>query len=260
MMSDKYPMPNVSHDLSGQVALITGATSGLGARYARVLSQAGAKVIVCGRRVDNLEALTKEIVSSGGEAIPIALDMTDAVAIFDGVDQGEKALGTISILVNNAGIPDANYATKLSPDLIDRVFDTNLRGPFLLSCEVARRLIAAGLPGRIVNISSAAAFHYAGEGAALYSTTKAGLNRMTEALAVEWGRYNINVNAIAPGAFQSEMMEGMLERMGDIAAKMPRKRVFDTALLDSSLLFLCSPASEAVTGSVIRADDAQYPR
>jgi NAD(P)-dependent dehydrogenase (short-subunit alcohol dehydrogenase family) len=145
-------------------------------------------------------------------------------------------------------------------DLINRVFDTNLVGPYILSCEVARRLIAEKQPGRMVNISSVGAFRYDGNGAALYSITKAGLARMTECLAVEWSRFNINVNAIAPGAFRSEMMDGMLQRIGDISGNFPRKRLGDPAQLDSTLLYLCAPASECVTGTVIKVDDGQGPR
>ena len=114
--------------------------------------------------------------------------------------------------------------------------------------------------GRIINIASMAAFDYSGNGAALYSITKAGVVRMTEALAVEWARFNINVNAIAPGAFSSEMMDGMLERVGDISQHFPRKRLGDPAQMDSTLIFLASPASEAVTGAVIKIDDGQHGR
>ncbi|MFC6197212.1 SDR family NAD(P)-dependent oxidoreductase [Ponticaulis profundi] len=255
-----YPLPYASQDLTGQVALVTGATSGLGWRFSQVLANAGAKVVVGGRRKERLDELVALIQKNGGEAAAATVDMTDSESIIGFVEAGDKAFGTPTILVNNAGIPDAQRATKMPIDLIDRVFDTNLRGPFVLATEVARRLMDAKKPGRMVNISSAAAFLYSGEGAALYSVTKAGIVRMTEALAVEWARFNINVNAIAPGAFQSEMMDGMLERVGDISKGMPRKRICDPALLDSSLLFLCSSASEAVTGTVIRADDGQNPR
>jgi NAD(P)-dependent dehydrogenase (short-subunit alcohol dehydrogenase family) len=129
-----------------------------------------------------------------------------------------------------------------------------------LACEVARRLIAAGTPGRIVNISSMGAFHYAGNGAALYSITKAAVNRMTEALAVEWVRYGINVNGIAPGAFRSEMMDGMIERIGDFTEHLPRKRLGDPAQLDSTLLYLVAPSSEFVTGTIVKVDDGQETR
>ncbi len=255
-----FPLPNVSTDLTGQVALVTGTTSGLGKRFAQVLASCGAKVAISGRRRERLEALAEEIRGSGGTVEPIVLDMRDNNSIVECVDQAEKALGTVTILVNNAGIPDAQRAHKMSNQLIDDVFDTNLRGPYVLSCEVARRLIAAELPGRMVNISSIGAFNYSGQGAALYSITKAGIVRMTEALAVEWARFNINVNAIAPGAFASEMMDGMLERMGDISQHFPRKRICDPAQMDSTLLYFVSPASEAVTGTCVKIDDGQGTR
>ena len=255
-----YPTPNFSIDLAGQVALVTGTTSGLGKRFASVLAACGAKVALTGRRVDRLDALAAEIRSAGGECLPLALDMTDRDSIRNVVDAVEKGLGTITILVNNAGIPDAQYAVRMSDELTDAVFDTNLVGPWYLSCEVARRLIAAKLPGRMVNISSMGGFHYRGNGAALYSVTKSAIVRMTEALAVEWSRFHINVNAIAPGAFASEMMDGMLERMGDITQLFPRKRMGDPAQLDSTLLFLVSPSSDAVTGTCIKVDDGQGSR
>ncbi len=259
-MSD-FPLPYASTDLTGQTALVTGATSGLGHRFARVLAAAGARVVITGRRVERLDELAELIAGEGGEAHPVPIDMTDNAAIVDAVDRAQAALGgPVTILVNNAGVPDAQRATRMSLDLIDTVFDTNLRGPYVLSCEVARRLIEAELPGRMVNISSMGAYNYSGQGAALYSITKAGIVRMTEALAVEWSRFNINVNGIAPGAFASEMMDGMLERMGDFTTQFPRKRLGDPAQLDSTLLYLCAPASEAVTGTVVKVDDGQSSR
>lgn len=255
-----YALPNISNDLSGRVALVTGTTSGLGRRFAEVIAASGAKVVVTGRRIDRLEALAKEIQDKGGVAEPIQLDMQSNDSIMNCVEKAEASLGTIDILVNNAGIPDAQRAHKMSLELIDSVFDTNLRGPYVLSCEIAKRLIAAEKPGRMVNISSVGGFSYAGNGAALYSITKSAIVRMTECLAVEWARYNINVNAIAPGAFASEMMDGMLERMGDISQHFPRKRICDPAQMDSTLLYFLSPASEAVTGTYIKIDDGQGGR
>jgi len=255
-----FPTPNFSIDLTGQVALVTGTTSGLGRRFAIVLAKAGAKVALTGRRTERLDELAKEIRASGGTCAPFRLDMTDTDNLIQVVEEAEKALGTVTILVNNAGIPDAQRAHKMSNELIDAVFDTNLRGPYILSCEVARRLIAKQLPGRMVNISSIGAFNYSGGGAALYSITKAGIVRMTEALAVEWSRYNINVNCIAPGAFKSEMMDGMMQRIGDITQAFPRKRLGDPAQMDSTLLYLVSPSSECVTGTVIKIDDGQGSR
>ncbi|HEX7726339.1 MAG TPA: SDR family NAD(P)-dependent oxidoreductase [Rhizomicrobium sp.] len=248
---------NFGTDLKGQVALVTGASAGLGVRFAKVLAQCGAKVAITARRMEKLEALAKEIRVEGGEVLPLQLDVTQAGQLLDVVGKAEAALGTVTILVNNAGIPDAQRAIKMSVDLIDRVIDTNLRAPYILSCEVARRLIAAKAPGRIVNIASSAAFEYGGNGAALYSTTKGAVVRMTQALSVEWAPFNINVNAIAPGAFSSEMMDGMLARVGDISQHFPRKRIGDPAQLDSTLLYLVSPSSDFVTGTCIRVDDGQ---
>lgn len=256
-MSD-YPLPYASTDLSGRVALITGASSGLGERFARVLASQGAKVAVCARRKERLDALAAEINAAGGQAVAIQMDATDADSMIAAVAAAEEALGTVDILVNNAGMPDAQRAHKMSLELVDNVLGVNLRGPWILSCEVARRLIAAGKPGRIVNISSVAHFRYDGSGAALYAVTKTAIARMSEALAMEWAPYNINVNAIAPGMFVSEMTDGMFERMGgNPAPNLARKRVPVPAQMDSTLLYLVSPASECVTGATIRIDDGQ---
>lgn len=259
-MSD-YPLPNTNDDLRGRVALVTGASSGLGARFARVLAAKGAKVALCARRVDRLEALAAEIRAAGGQALAVAMDATQADSLVQAVASAEAAFGTVDILVNNAGMPDAQRAHKMSTELIDQVLGVNLRGPWILACEVARRLIAAGKPGRIVNISSVAHFRYDGGGAALYAVTKTAIARMTEALAVEWAHYNINVNAIAPGMFVSEMTDGMFARMGGNPAEhLPRKRVPVPEQMDSTLLYLVAPASECVTGATIRIDDGQSAR
>jgi NAD(P)-dependent dehydrogenase (short-subunit alcohol dehydrogenase family) len=255
-----YPLPNVSFDLKGQTALVTGASSGLGLRFAKVLAAAGAKVALAARRTDKLDAVVADIKKAGGTAQAFALDVADAAQLKAIVPKVEAALGTVTILVNNAGIPDAQRATKMELSLIDQVIDVNLRAPFILSCEVARRLMELKQPGRMVNIASVAAYDYSGGGAALYSITKAGVVRLTEALAVEWAKFHINVNGIAPGAFSSEMMDGMLQRVGDITRGFPRPRIGDPAQLDSTLLYLCSPASDAVTGTVIKVDDGQGRR
>ena len=196
-----FPTPNASIDLTGQIALVTGASSGLGRRFAITLAAAGAQVVAAARRVERLDDLAAEIAAAGGSCLPVPLDITDADQIVRAVDLAESEVGTITILVNNAGIPDAQRAHKMSLELVDAVLDTNVRGPWLLACEVAKRLIAAERPGRIVNISSMGAFSYNGMGAALYSVSKAAVNRMTEALAVEWARFGINVNAHRAGRF-----------------------------------------------------------
>ena len=199
-MTDDFPLPYASTDLTGEVALVTGATSGLGPpvrSHARRRRRVGGGVRPPGRSPRGGGGARSP--PPAGQAVAVPLDVSDAEAIPAAVDQAEAAFGLVTILVNNAGIPDAQRAHKMSLELIDQVLDTNVRAPYVLSCEVARRLIAAKRPGRIVNISSNGAFHYDGGGAALYSVSKAAVNRMTEALAVEWSRNRINVNAIAPG-------------------------------------------------------------
>lgn len=258
-MSD-FSLPHASQDLSGQVALVTGASSGLGWRFAQTLASVGATVVAAGRRIDRLEELCRGIEGRGGSAHPVRMDTSDPASIMEGIEQASSAAGLVTIAVNNAGIPDAQRAHKMSIDLIDSVIDTNLKGPYVLACEVARRLIAAESPGRIINISSIAAFDYGGNGAALYSITKAAIARMSEVLAVEWSAHNINVNCIAPGAFRSEMMDGMISRIGDVTRRFPRGRLGEPAQLDSTLLYLCSPASECVTGAIIKVDDGQGAR
>ncbi|MFN3237601.1 MAG: SDR family NAD(P)-dependent oxidoreductase [Pseudomonadales bacterium] len=256
-----YPTPYFSNDLSGDVAFITGTTSGLGRRFAKVLAACGAKVAVTGRRVEKLESLVSEIQADGGTALAIPMDMTSRDDIRNAVETAEKELGPISILVNNAGIPDAQWALKMDDELIDNVFDTNLTGPWFLSLAVGKKMVENKIKGRMVNIASVAAFNTTGQSASsLYSVTKSAVVRMTEALAVEWSRFHINVNCIAPGAFSSEMMDGMLERMGDISKMFPRGRICDPAQMDSTLLFLVSPSSECVTGTVIKIDDGQGSR
>jgi NAD(P)-dependent dehydrogenase (short-subunit alcohol dehydrogenase family) len=254
----EFPLPNNSTDLSGRVALVTGASSGLGARFAEVLASQGAAVVLAARRKDRLDVLAEKIRAAGGRALPVQMDATDAESMVAAVAAGEAEFGTIDILINNAGIPDAQRAHKMSVELIDQVLGVNLRGPWILACEVARRLIAAGRGGRIINISSSAHYRYEGNGAALYSVTKTAIARMTECLSVEWAPYMINVNAIAPGMFVSEMTDGMFERMGgNPAPHLARQRVPVPEQLDSTLLYLTGPASDCVTGAIIRVDDGQ---
>ncbi|HBU39980.1 MAG TPA: short-chain dehydrogenase [Acidimicrobiaceae bacterium] len=255
-MSD---IPNFTVDLSGQTAFVTGTTSGLGQRFARVLAACGANVAIAGRRAERLEVLAEELRSMGTEVLPVPLDVTDTDALFAAINQTEKKLGTVQILVNNAGKPDARLALKMDPAFVDEMVATNLTSLFHLASEVTRRLIKAELPGRIVNISSGAAYS-AGIGTSWYAITKSGVVRMTEMLALEFAKYDVNVNCIAPGAFESEMMDGMLERMGDITEGFPRKRLGKASQLDSTLLYLVSPSSDFVTGATIRVHDAQGAR
>ena len=249
--------PQWSADLSGQTAFVTGTTSGLGRRFATVLAACGASVAICGRRVERLDALAAELEADGATVLPIPLDVTDTEALFGAVATAEEQLGTVQILVNNAGKPDARLALKMDPGVRRR---DDRHQPHVAVPPVVRGDppigIAAELPGRIVNISSGAAFR-APLGTSMYAITKSAVVRMTEVLAQEFARYNVNVNAIAPGAFESEMMDGMLERMGDITKMFPRRRLGKASQLDSTLLYLVSPLSDFVSGTCITVDDAQ---
>lgn len=251
-----------SSDLSERVAFVTGAGSGLGRRFAQILARAGAAVVLAGRRAERLRELADEIGRQGGHALAYSLDVCDTGAIAKGIDAAEAAFGTVDLLINNAGIPDANYATRLPVQMIDRVLDTNFRAPFLFSTEVARRLMKLGKPGNIVNVASVSAYHYPHRAAAaLYSATKSGLIRLTECLAAEWAEFGINVNAMAPGSFRSEMTESYLARVKEpVVDKYARRRLGEPPFLDSTLLFLTSPASHFVTGTCIIVDDAQVGR
>jgi len=249
-------------DLANRLALVTGASSGLGRRFAEVLACAGAKVIVAGRREERLRELVDDIVQRGGQAVAQVMDVRDATALPSLIGQLSRQHGVIDILVNNAGVGRTASALNTDAQEIDELLFTNLRAPFVLASEVARGLIAAGKPGSIVNVASVGAYHYsAGMQAALYCACKSAVVRMTEALAMEWARYDINVNAIAPGLFETEMTQQQLRQFGDrMLERMPRKRAGRPEHLDSTLLYLVSPASEFVTGICLRVDDAQYPR
>ena len=251
--------PNFSIDLTGQTAFVTGTTSGLGRRFAEVLAACGANVAVAGRRVDRLQELADSLKATDGTVLPVPLDVTDTDALFASVETVQNELGPIQILINNAGKPDAKLALKMDPAFVDEMVATNLTSLFHLASEVTRRLIDAQLPGRIVNIASGAAYS-AGVGSSWYAITKSAVVRMTEMLALEFARYDVNVNCIAPGAFESEMMDGMLQRMGDITEGFPRKRIGKPSQLDSTLLYLVSPDSDFVTGATIRVNDGQGDR
>lgn len=249
--------------LTDEVALVTGASSGLGRGFAKALAAAGAKVAVTARRRDLLDTLVEEIKAEGGTAYAIALDVAQAESFGAVLDEIESNLGLVTILVNNAGITDGQRAVKLPLETIDQVLAVNVRAPYVLSRDVAQRLIAAERPGRIVNIASISAFNHSAQTAAatLYSVSKAAVVRITEVLAMEWAKFHINVNAIAPGLFESEMSAGFFERVGDgIIDRLPRKRIGQAQHIEGTLLYLVGPASEMVTGTCIIIDDAQGSR
>ncbi|HFX0909235.1 TPA: SDR family NAD(P)-dependent oxidoreductase [Pseudomonas aeruginosa] len=206
--------------------------------------------------------MAEAITASGGQAMVEVLDLRDAATLPVRIRELTQAYGSIDILVNNAGIGQSGTALDMELAAMDELFATNLRAPFIVATEVARHLIAAGRPGRIVNLLSGGALHYSsGMGAALYCSLKAAVIRMSEALALEWANHGINVNAIAPGLFETEMTEEHLARFRErMVERLPRKRAGLPEQLDSTLLYLVSPASEFVTGICQHVDDAQYPR
>ncbi|MEI9993853.1 MAG: SDR family NAD(P)-dependent oxidoreductase [Rhizomicrobium sp.] len=248
----------MSYDLTGRVAFVTGASSGLGRHFARVLAGAGAAVALCARRLERLEAVKAEIEAAGGKATAVALDVTDAAAIAPALDAAEAALGPVDILVNNAGLSVLGLAADISAADFDKVMATNLRAPFLLATEVGRRLIAAGREGRIINIASIGAYRVL-PGTTPYCISKAGLAMMTQCLAREWARKGIAVNALCPGFIETELNDEWFasEKGKKQIDGFPRKRLARETDLDGLLLLLASDASRAITGSLLTVDDGQ---
>ncbi len=245
-------------DLTGHTAFVTGATSGLGRHFAKVLSRAGATVALAGRRADRLDAVKREIEKSGGRAAAVVLDVTDETRISPALDEAEAALGPVDILVNNAGLSVLGLSAEISASEFDKVIGTNLRGPFLLATEVGRRLIAAKREGRIINVASIGSFRVL-PGVTPYCISKAGLAMMTQCLAREWARKGINVNAICPGFIETELNDEWFasEKGKKQIDGFPRKRLAKESDLDGMLLLLASDASRTITGSLLTVDDGQ---
>jgi NAD(P)-dependent dehydrogenase (short-subunit alcohol dehydrogenase family) len=245
-------------NLKGRTAFVTGATSGLGRHFAHVLAGAGAKVAIAGRRADRLAAVKKEIEAKGGTCVTIVLDVTDAARIAPAFDEVEKALGPVDILVNNAGMNARGFVTDISVEDFDAVMDTNLRGPFLMAREAGKRMIARKKGGRIINTGSIGTFRVL-PGVAAYCMSKAAIGMMTQCLAQEWARYDINVNAICPGYIETELNSGWLNSESGKARiqTFPKKRLQKESDLDGTLLLLASDASRAITGALLPVDEGQ---
>ncbi|HEX4410866.1 MAG TPA: glucose 1-dehydrogenase [Xanthobacteraceae bacterium] len=245
-------------DLTGGVALVTGASSGLGARFAECLAENGAAVVLVARRAERLEALKARIEKTGGKAIAVEADVRDRAAMGQAFDAGEKAFGTVTILVNNAGVAHAGRAVDLPGDEWQRVLSTNLDAVFFTAQEAARRMLAAGKKGAIVNIASVLGFGV-DKGVVAYATAKAGVVQMTKALAIELSFKGIRVNAIAPGWIVTEMNDEYLasERGAAIKREIPIGRFGEPRDLDGPLLLLVSDAGRFVTGTTIVADGGQ---
>lgn len=252
-----------SINLEGKVALITGASSGLGKRFAQLLSGAGAKVVLASRRTERLKELRAEIEASGGAAHVVALDVTDYGSIKAAVAHAETEAGTIDILVNNSGVSTTQKLADVTPADFEYVFGTNTRGAFFVAQEVAKRMIMRGNGGgaakpcyRIVNIASVAGLR-ALPRIGLYAMSKAAVVHMTRAMALEWGRHGINVNAICPGYIDTEINHHhwATEHGQKLLTMLPRKRVGAPEDLDGLLLLLAADESQFINGSVIAADD-----
>lgn len=245
-------------NLAGRVALVTGASSGLGQQFARALADNGAAVALVARRADRLEAFKAELEKVGAKVVAIEADVTDRAAMLAAFDAAEKAFGTVTILVNNAGIADGGRAVEFTPEDWRRMMSTNLDSVFYWAQEAARRMLAANKPGAIVNIASVLGLMVA-KGGASYATAKAGVVQLTKALAVELSFKGIRVNAIAPGWFVTEMNDDYLnsDKGAAIKREIPMGRFGNPGDLDGALLLLASNAGAYITGATIVADGGQ---
>lgn len=255
-------MTGYHFDLTGRTALVTGASSGLGANFARALAASGATVVVAARRADRLAALVDDITAAGGKAHAVTMDVADASSIRSGFAAAQAAAGPINVFVANAGIAGESMALDQPLAEADALLSVNLRGVFLSVQEAAQRMVAAGSTdkqdGRIIIIGSITAEKIFG-GAALYGATKAAVRHLGRSLAREWARKGINVNIIQPGYFLSEMTEAMIgSELGKrLIGNFPRRRLRDMTDLNPPLLWLASDASAGITGTVITVDDGQ---
>ncbi len=245
--------------LTGRVALVTGASSGLGIQFAKALADNGASVALVARRADRLKALKDEIEAKGGKAIAIEADVTDRAAMARAFDAAEKAFGTVTILVNNAGIAQsARRAIDVTPEEWRKVLNVDLDAVFHNAQEVARRMLAAKQQGAIVNIASVLGFGVA-KGVAAYATAKAGVVQITKALAVELAFKGVRVNAIAPGWFVTEINDKYLT--GEVGEQLkrdiPMGRFGNAGDLDGALLLLVSDAGSYITGATLVVDGGQ---
>ncbi len=253
-----------SIDLSGRVAFITGASSGLGAQFAQTLARAGAAVVLASRRMELLKDLRARIEAEGGDAHVVELDVTDHDSIKSAVAHAETEVGSIDILINNSGVSTTQRIQDVTEDDFDFTFNTNVRGAFFVAQEVGKRMLARArgaapgtyTGGRIVNIASMAGLRVLPQ-ISVYAMSKAAVVQMTKAMAVEWGRFGINVNALCPGYIDTEINHHhwQTEQGQKLIQMLPRKRVGRVQDLDAVLVMLCAKESHFINGAVIAADD-----
>ncbi|MDB5995470.1 MAG: Short-chain dehydrogenase/reductase [Pseudomonas sp.] len=242
--------------LRGKVVLVTGASSGLGAHFAQVAGIAGARVVVAARRVERLQALAEQLRGKGIEVLAVAMDVTcreSVEAAFDAVEQG---FGTVEVVINNAGIGGAARALEVSEEDWRAMLSTNLDGVWRVAQAAGQRLVKAGQGGSIINIASILG-ERVGNGLSHYCAAKAGVIQLTKALALEWARHDIRVNAIAPGYFQTEMNDAYFESVKGqayIKASVPMGKLGQLLQLDGPLLLLASAAGSFMTGAVLAVD------
>ena len=254
-------------DLSGRVAFITGASSGLGAHFARTLAAAGAAVVLASRRVEMLNALRADIEAEGGDAHVVALDVTNVASIEAALNFAEREVGPVDILINNSGVSNTQRLQDVREEDFDFIFNTNTRGAFFVAQAVGKRMLArakdaqeAGIEGfdagRIINIASMAGLRVLPQ-IGVYCMSKAAVVHMTKAMAVEWGKHGINVNAICPGYIETEINQHHWEspQGQKLVNMLPRKRLGKIDDLDAVLVMLASPQSDFINGAVIAADD-----
>jgi hypothetical protein len=251
-------------DLSGRDALVTGASSGLGTQFAKTLASAGAAVVLAGRNMERLKTLRAEIEGDGGDAHVVTLDVTDVDSIRSAVAHAETEMGTIDILVNNSGASTQQKLTDVTEDDYDFIFDINTRGAFFVAQEVGKRMLGRAqgsapgtfTGGRIVNIASMAGLKALSQ-IGIYSMSKAAVIHMTRAMALEWGKYGINVNAICPGYIETEMnhRQWLTDAGKRLIDTLPRKRIGQPQDLDAVLMMLCANESHFINGAIIQADD-----
>lgn len=252
----------MANELAGQVAVVTGASGGLGAHFARVLAGHGAAVAVCARRLELVEALAEELRATGARAMALRLDVAEAETIGPALDQVEAALGPVSVMVNNAGVGGEGLALDISIEAWDQTFAVNVRGVFFGAREAARRMIASGVAARgdarIINIASIHSFEPKA-GLAAYCSSKGAVAMMTRTLAREWARPMIAVNAICPGYIETDINADWFRSEGGQkqVKGFPRRRLAEMEDLNASLLMLAGPGAKRVTGTLITIDDGQ---
>jgi 3-oxoacyl-[acyl-carrier protein] reductase len=242
--------------MTGRVALVTGASQGLGRRFAQLLAARGAAVALAARQTDKLGELEREITADGGRATSVALDVTDRASIAQAVSAAEAALGPIDVLINNAGVAVSRPILEQTEDDWDRVLDTNLKGAFFTAQAVAKRMVERGQGGVIVNVASAIAQRVVGH-LAPYAASKGGLCRITETMALELARHGIRVNALAPGYVVTDINRDFLtdsEPGESLRRRIPQRRFGEPEDLDGALLLLASDASRYMTGTTLVVD------